>query len=76
MAIAREAVVLTETSGAATRQIAIAHPIAAVGFADQIWVAHGTVPMLSRFAITGKPIGAPLALAAGDGTLVAAPVAA
>lgn len=32
--------------------------------------------MLSRFAITGKPIGAPLALAAGDGTLVAAPVAA
>jgi len=51
-----------------------AHDVAAVG--DEVWIVSGSTPTLRRYAISGAPIGEPLALwgAPGAGELIDVPV--
>jgi hypothetical protein len=56
-------------------RIPTAGTCSAIGFADQVWLAHGARPMLSRFDLDGRELGAGIALPCA-GTLVVAPVGA
>ena len=64
---------ITDVRGGGTRSIDAADVIAAVAFADQIWIARGSV--LARHALDGRLLDES-ALPAGPATLVAAPVGA
>jgi ATPase family associated with various cellular activities (AAA) len=69
-----DALSIVELATGATRRILIDHPRGAIGFVDQIWVAHGHDTQLARFSIGGGALGStPLV---GDSMLVAAPVGA
>jgi hypothetical protein len=72
IAIDHDAVTITETSRGETLRLAIEMPRAAIGFVDQIWVAHGRTPELSRFGISGARIDVAHALSDVDGELIAA----
>jgi ATPase family protein associated with various cellular activities (AAA) len=58
-----------------TARIAVEHPIAAVAFADQVWIAHGREPVCTRHAPDGRVLDT-RPLPAGGATLVAAAVGA
>jgi hypothetical protein len=70
----RGAVTVVDTRTHGTRRIPVDHAIAAVGFADQLWIAHGHEPKLTRHALDGRELGAAVALESNDGLLIAAPV--
>jgi hypothetical protein len=70
-----DAISIIEPGGGTTVRIAFTHVHAAVAFADQIWVAHGRAPQLSRITRDGRPLGRSAVLAeAEDAWLIAAPV--
>ncbi|HLL22807.1 MAG TPA: hypothetical protein VK427_11775, partial [Kofleriaceae bacterium] len=69
-----DALAIVEIASGATKRVDVRRAIAAVGFVDQIWVAHGDDLCLARFGMDGQRLGAhPLV---GDCTLVAAPIGA
>ena len=63
---------MVDLRDAPTRRIAVPGVIAATAFADQLWLAHGEVPVLERFDPSGARIGAPCSLPVGAGSLIAA----
>jgi ATP-dependent 26S proteasome regulatory subunit len=69
-----DALSIVELATGATRRILLDHPRQAIGFVDQVWVAHGHDTQLARFSIGGGALGStPLV---GDSVLVAAPLGA
>jgi hypothetical protein len=67
-----DAVTVIDTVTQTPCRLAIDTPLSVIGFADQIWIAHGRSPQLSRFGVTGSRIAVPQALPATGGELIAA----
>ncbi len=76
IALDHDAVTITDVSTGSTARVALEMPRAAVGFVDQIWVAHGRTAELSRFGVTGARLDVPRSLSGADGELIAAAAAA
>src|SRR5512138_1933138 len=75
IAVEREGITLADTQTGASCRVSVADPIAAIGFDEQMWVAHGGEPVLARYGRDGARIGATVSLPDG-GSLVAAAVGA
>ncbi len=71
-----DAVTITDTVSHTTSRISIDAPLGVVGFADQVWIAHGRSPELSRFGVSGARIEVAHALPGGAGELVGTAAAA
>ena len=69
-----DAVTLTDLRTGQGQIVAIPSvaPIAAVGFADQVWIAAGVRPALTRHTLGGALLGPPIELPHGPAGLVAA----
>jgi hypothetical protein len=76
IAVDADAVTIARARGEGTVRIPVAQPIAAVGFADQVWIAHGREPALARHALDGRRLGTLALPLAGGASLLAAPVGA
>ena len=70
-----DGIAVVDLRGRPTVRVAVAGVRAAVGFTEQLWVAHGESPVLDRYGYDGRrldPVG--FALPPGGHSLVAAPV--
>ncbi len=75
VAVDDDGVAIVDLRDRPTVRIAVAAARSAVAFTDQVWVAHGTPPVLDRYGYDGRRLDAvPFALPEGGHGLVAAPV--
>jgi hypothetical protein len=76
ISVEADAVTVADPRGRVAVRIPAVRPLAAVGFADGVWIARGATPVLARHALDGRAQGEQ-ALPISDGaTLIAAPVGA
>jgi hypothetical protein len=76
VAVDADAVTVARARGEGTVRIPVVQPIAAVAFVDQVWIAHGREPVLSRHALDGRRLDGLALPIASEATLLAAPVGA
>jgi len=75
LAVEHDAVTITDVLHGTTTRIAVESPRAAIGFVDQIWIAHGRSVVLTRYGLSGAALDESKPLSEGSELIAAAAAA-